>query len=47
MAENPTCKRRVVYDPICSLKPGSHVSINISIRTKQKTKHRNEVKPAT
>ena len=29
------------------LKLGSHVSVSISIRTKQKLKQRNEVKPAT
>ena len=29
------------------LKPGSHVSISKSIRTKQKAKQRNEVKPVT
>ena len=30
-----------------SLKPGSHVSITISIRTKQKVKQRNELKQGT
>ena len=34
---------------VCTVKPGSHdsISISISIRAKQKAKQRNEVKPAT
>ena len=32
---------------VCTVKPGSHDSISISIRAKQKAKQRNEVKPAT
>ena len=30
-----------------TVRPGSYLSISISIRTKQKAKERNEVKPAT